>query len=82
MDESLHSRAKEKKTRRDGCLLLGGDGIWSVSEGGRTIGTLDRKPYMRLSEVKTAGLPLDVAVTIHRIPERPLSVHVSIPPDA
>ncbi len=82
LDESLHSRAKEKKVRRNGVLLLGGDGTWSVAEGGRALGTLDGKPYRRLHEVKTAGLPLDVVVTIHRVPERPLSVHVSIPPDA
>ena len=82
LDESLHSRATEKKVRRNGLLCLGGDGTWSVSEGGRAIGRLDRKPYKRLHEVRAAGLPLDVAVTIHRIPERPLCVHVSIPPNA
>jgi hypothetical protein len=43
-----------------------------VAEGGRALGTLDGKLYGRLYEVKTAGLPLDVVVTIHRVPERPL----------
>jgi len=56
--------------------------VWSVSEGGRVLGTLKRKPYKRLHEVMGAGLPLDVVVTVHRRPERELVAHVSIPPDA
>jgi hypothetical protein len=82
LDESLNSRAKEKKVRRKGALSLGSNGRWSVSEGGRVLGTLERKPYKRLHEVMDAGLPLDVVVTIHRRPERELIAHVSIPPDA
>ncbi len=82
LDESLNSRAKEKKVRRNGVLSLGSKGRWSVSEGGRVLGTLERKPYKRLHEVMDAGLPLDVVVTIHRRPERELVAHVSIPPDA
>jgi hypothetical protein len=82
LDESLTSRAKEKKVRRKGLLSLGADGAWSVIESGRAIGTIASKPYKRLHEVVAADLPLDVAVTIHRRPEQPLSVHVSIPPDA
>jgi hypothetical protein len=81
LDESLRSRAKEKKVRRNCKLALKADGIWAVSEGGREIGTLDRKPYVRLRELMGAGLPLDAVVTIHRVPGRPLVVHVSIPPD-
>src|SRR5690348_9142318 len=57
-------------------------GVWSVSQGGRVLGTLERKPYKRLYEVMGAGLPLDVVVTVHRRPERELVAHVSIPPDA
>jgi hypothetical protein len=56
--------------------------VWSVSEGGRVLGTLERKPYKRLYEVMGAGLPLDVVVTVHRRPERELVAHVSIPHDA
>ena len=41
--------------RRNGVLLLGGDGTWSVAEGGRALGTLDGKLYRRLYEVKTEG---------------------------
>jgi hypothetical protein len=82
LDESLASRAKEKKVRRSGVLSLGSNGVWSVSEGGRVLGTLERKPYKRLYEVMGAGLPLDVVVTVHRRPERELIAHVSIPPDA
>ena len=82
LDESLASRAKEKKVRRNGVLSLGSKGRWSVSEGGRVLGTLERKPYKRLHEVMGAGLPLDVVVTVHRRPERELVAHVSIPPDA
>jgi len=82
LDESLVSRAKEKKVRRNGLLNLGSNGVWSVSEGGRVLGTLERKPYKRLYEVMGAGLPLDVVVTVHRRPERELVAHVSIPPDA
>jgi hypothetical protein len=82
LDESLVSRAKEKKVRRNGVLSLGSNGVWSVSEGGRVLGTLERKPYKRLYEVMGAGLPLDVVVTVHRRPERELVAHVSIPPDA
>lgn len=82
LDESLSSRAKEKKVRLCGVLSLGADGTWSVSEGGRAIGTLGKKPYKRLHEVLAAGLPLSVVITMHRRPDRPLSVHVSIPPDA
>jgi hypothetical protein len=81
LDESLASRAKEKKVRRNGVLSRGSNGVWSVSEGGRVLGTLKRKPYKRLHEVMRAGLPLDVVVTIHRRPERELVAHVSIPPD-
>jgi hypothetical protein len=82
LDESLASRAKEKKVRRNGILSLGSNDVWSVSEGGRVLGTLDRKPYKRLHEVMGAGLQLDVVVTVHRRPERGLIAHVSIPPDA
>ncbi len=82
LDESLASRAKEKKVRRNGVLSLGSNGVWSVSEGGRVLGTLKRKPYKRLYEVMGAGLPLDVVVTVHRRPERELVAHVSIPHDA
>ena len=82
LDESLASRAKEKKVRRYAVLSRGSKGVWSVSEGGRMLGTLERKPYKRLHEVMRAGLPLDVVVTIHRRPERELVAHVSIPPDA
>lgn len=81
LDASLNSRAKEKKVRRNGAVSLGSDGTWSVSEGGRTIGTLASKSYQRLHELMRAGLPLEVVVTIHRRPGRPLCVHVSIPPD-
>ena len=82
LDESLASRAKEKKVRRNGVLSLGSNGVWSVSEGGRVLGTLKRKPYKRLYEIMGAGLPLDVVVTVHRRPERELVAHVSIPHDA
>ena len=82
LETSLNSRAKEKKVRRNGAVSLGADGAWKVSERGRTIGTLASKPYKRLHELMRAGLPPDVVVTIHRRPGRPLSVHVSIPPDA
>jgi hypothetical protein len=81
LDQSLRSRAKEKKVRRNGTLSLGDDGVWSVALAGRTIGTLDKEPYVRLHEVVRAGLPLDAVVTIHRRPARDLVVHVSIPPD-
>lgn len=82
LDASLNSRAKEKKTRRKGEVSLGVDGTWTVSDGGHAIGTLVSKPYKRLHELMHAGLPLEVVVTIHRRTGRPLSVHVSIPPDA
>jgi hypothetical protein len=82
LDASLNSRAKEKKVRRNSAVSLGADGTWNVSEGGRVIGTLVGKSYKRLHELMRAGLPLDVVVTIHRMLGRPLSVHVSIPPDA
>jgi hypothetical protein len=82
LDESLVSRAKEKKVRRNGVLSLGSNDVWSVSQGGRVLGTLERKPYKRLYEVMGAGLPLDVVMTVHRRPERELVAHVSIPPDA
>lgn len=82
LDASLNSRAKEKKVRRNGAVSLGADGTWNASEGDRVIGTLASKSYMRLHELMRAGLPLEVVVTIHRRPGRPLSVHVSIPPDA
>jgi hypothetical protein len=82
LDANLSSRAKEKKVRRNGAVSLGADGTWNVSEGGRAIGALAGKSYERLHELMRAGLPLEVVVTIHRRPGRPLSVHVSIPPDA
>src|SRR5258705_13661851 len=82
LGESLASREKEKKVRRNGVLGRGSNGVWSVSEGGRVLGTLERKPYKRLHEVMGAGLPLDVVVTVHRRPERELVAHVSIPHDA
>lgn len=80
LDASLNSRAKEKKVRRDWRLSLGRDGVWTVQDGGRPVGRLPVKAYRRLHEVMAAGLPLDVVATIHRRPERPLAVHVSIPP--
>lgn len=83
LDVSLASWAKEKTVRRNGVLSLGSislesKGVWNVSEGGRMLGTLERKSYKRLYEVLSAGLPLDVVVTVHRRPERELVAHVSI----
>ena len=37
LDESLVSRAKEKKVRRNGVLNLGSNGVWSVPEGPRVL---------------------------------------------
>jgi hypothetical protein len=82
LDASLNSRAKEKKVRRKATVSLGTDGTWNVSEADQVIGALAGKSYKRLHELMRAGLPLDVVVTIHRRPGHPLSVHVSIPPDA
>jgi hypothetical protein len=81
LDDSLHSRAKEKKVRRDVTLSLGPGGGWTVFDSESAVGTLPLKPYRRLHEVMAAGLRPDAVLTVHRRPERPLAVHVSIPPD-
>jgi hypothetical protein len=81
LDASLGSRAKEKKVRRTCRVHPATDGLWSVTDSGWVIGTLPRKPYRRLAEAQAAGFPLDVTVTIHRAPDRPLRVHASVPPD-
>ena len=81
LDRSLNSRAKNKKVVRRGQLHLGADGIWSVTLDEKPIGTLNKRPFLRLHQAMDARLPLDAHLDIRRRDGRPLAVSVGVPRD-
>lgn len=81
LDRSLNSRAKNKKSVRRGQLQLGHDGIWNVWLDEKFIGTLSKRPFLRLRQALEAGLPLDAHVEIRRREGRPLAVSIGLPRD-
>jgi hypothetical protein len=78
LDESLKSRAQNKKASRLGILAASGDD-WIVDCEGEWIGALPHGRYSTLNEALSAGMPLTCRVDVRRVADRPLQVEAGLP---